>query len=73
MQIQEQDDFVASWSESTIKKIRQVMIKVLAENEYLDTIKSERLNPVWLSPILENAIRKNNDEWALPAFCRFDV
>ncbi len=71
MQIQEQDDFVASWSESTIKKIRQVMIKVLAENEYLDTIKSERLNPIWLSPILENAIRKNNDEWALPAFCRF--
>jgi hypothetical protein len=44
------------------------MIKVLAENEYLDTIKSEKLNPVWLSPILENVIRKNNDEWALPAF-----
>lgn len=68
MQIQEQDDFVASWSESTIKKIRQVMIKVLAENEYLDNIKSEKLNPVWLSPILENTIRNNNDEWALPAF-----
>lgn len=68
MQIQEQDDFVASWSESTIKKIRQVIIRVLAENGYLDNIKSEKLNPVLLNPILENVIRNNNDEWALPAF-----
>lgn len=68
MQIQEQDDLVASWSESTIKKIRQVIIRVLAENGYLDDIKSEKLNPVLLNPILENVIRNNNDEWALPAF-----
>ena len=71
MQIQEQDDLVASWSESTIKKIRQIIIKVLAENGYLDNIKSEKLNLVWLDPILEDAIRNNNDEWAFPAFCYF--
>lgn len=71
MQIQEQDDFVSSWSESTIKKIRQVFIRVLVENGYLDHIKSEKLNPVWLNSILENTIRKNNDERILPAFCHF--
>ena len=33
MQLQEQDDYVAGWSESTIGKIRQVLIKILVENE----------------------------------------
>ena len=68
MQIQEQDDFVSAWSDSTIKKIRQVLIKILVENGYLDHIKSEHLNPVLLSSALENGIRNNNDERALSAF-----
>lgn len=68
MQLQEQDDYVAGWSESTIKKIRQVLIRVLAENEYLDDIKADHINPVWPSPVLENAIRSNNDDRALAAF-----
>lgn len=68
MQIQEQDDFVSSWSDSTIKKIRQVLIKILVENGYLDHIKSEHLNQVLISSVLENGIRNNNDERALPAF-----
>ena len=68
MQLQEQDDYVAGWSESTMKKIRQVLIRVLAENEYLDDIKADHINPVWLNPVLENAIRSNNDDRALAAF-----
>lgn len=68
MQLQEQDDYVAGWSDSTINKIRQVIIKVLVENEYLDNIKADHINPVWLNPILENAIRNNNDDRALSAF-----
>ena len=68
MQLQEQDDYVAGWSETTLKKIRQVLIRVLAENEYLDNIKSDHINPVWLNPLLENAIRSNNDDRALTAF-----
>ena len=39
-----------------------------AETEYLDNLKSDHLNPVWLQPILENAIRSNGDLSALPAF-----
>ena len=68
MQLQEQDDNVATWSENTIKKIISVLIKVLVENEYLDNNKSEKLNPVWLKSILENGIRNNCDQVALPAF-----
>ena len=68
MQLQEQDDYVAGWSETTLKKIRQVLIRVLAENEYLDNIKSDHINPVWLNPLLENAIRSKNDDRALKAF-----
>ena len=68
MQLQEQDDYVAGWSETTVKKIRQILIRVLAENEYLDNIKSDHINPVWLNPVLENAIRSNNDDRALTAF-----
>lgn len=68
MRLQEQDDWVATWSDSTITKLKQVLAKILLENEYLDNSKAERLNPVWLNPLLENAICSNNDSAALPAF-----
>lgn len=68
MQLQEQDDVVATWSDSTIAKIKQVLTKILVENEYLDNNKSTSLNPVWLNPVLENAIRDNNDDQTLVAF-----
>ena len=38
------------------------------ENEYLDTIKSDGINPVWLHPVLEQAIRDHHDDRVLPAF-----
>jgi len=68
LRLQEQDDWVATWSDSTVSKLKQVIIKMLVENEYIDNIKFTKLNPVWLQPILENAIRENGDEIALPAF-----
>lgn len=68
MQLQEQNDYVAGWSDQTIKKIRQVLIKVLVENDYLDNTKSDHINPVWLSPVLKNAIKGKNDDRALTAF-----
>jgi hypothetical protein len=49
-------------------KIKQVIVKMLVENEYLDNLKAEHINPVWLSPTLDNAIRSNGDERALAAF-----
>lgn len=68
MRLQEQDDYVAGWSENTVKKLRQILIRILKENDYLDTIKSDHINPVWLNPILDNAIKNNNDDRALTAF-----
>ena len=68
LRLQEQDDWVATWSDSTVTKLKQVIAKMLVENEYIDNIRSTKLNPVWLQPVLENAIRENGDEIALPAF-----
>lgn len=68
MRLQEQDDTVAAWSEATIIKIKQVLTKILVENEYLDSVKADHLNPVLLTPILGAAIRANGDNAALPAF-----
>lgn len=68
LRLREQDDVVAAWSEQTITKLRQVLVKILVENEYLDNARAQRLNPVWLSPVLERAIRAHGDEVLLPAF-----
>lgn len=71
LRLQEQDDWVATWSDSTIKKVKQVLNKMLVENEYIDHTNADHLNPVWLNPLLENAIRSNKDDAALPAFNNF--
>ncbi len=68
MRLREQDDWVATWSGSTVAKVRQVLAKTLVENEYLDSTDAERLNPVLISPLLENAIREDGQEIVLPAF-----
>lgn len=68
MRLQEQDDWVASWSEQTVKKIKSVLVGILVQNEYLDSNRATKLNPVLISRELENAIRTNNDDTALAAF-----
>ena len=68
MRLAEQDDNVASWSDTTIQKIKQVLVRILVENEYLDNIRSEHLNPVLIGSLLEQRIRANGDEAALIAF-----
>ena len=66
--LQEQNDDIAGWSESTVNKIKQVLTKILVEVEILDTFKSTRLNPLFLCEELEKGIRRNNDLEALAAF-----
>lgn len=68
IRLQEQIDSVAVWSDTTVTRAKQVLIRVLVENEYLDSITSDHLNPVWLDSQLENVIRANHDEAMLPAF-----
>lgn len=68
MRLQEQNDTVASWSDTTIIKLKQIIARVLVETEYLDNTKADHLNLVWLHPILDNAIRSNGDIAVLPVF-----
>lgn len=68
MRLQEQNDTVASWSDNTITKLKQVIVRVLMETEYIDSRESDHLNPVWLYPVLESAIRNSGNTAALPAF-----
>ena len=68
IRLQEQIDSVAAWSDTTVAKAKQVLLRLLVENEYLDSISADHLNPVWLDTQLENAIRANHDEAMLPAF-----
>ena len=66
--LQEQNDTVASWSDSTITKCKQVLKKILVENGYLNNSKSEVLNPVLLDFRVKEAIEKINSREALIAF-----
>jgi hypothetical protein len=68
MRLQEQDDWVASWSDSTVTKVKQVLARILVDNEYLDSTTADHLTPVLIYPILEDAIRSSGDTKALTAF-----
>lgn len=72
LRLQEQDDGVATWSETTITKLKQILVRILVDTEYLDDVKADHINPVLASSILENAIRSNGDEAMLPAFNCFE-
>lgn len=66
--LQEQNDVVASWSNATIGKCKQVLKKTLVENGYLDNSRSEVLNPVLLDFRVKEAIEDSNNKEALIAF-----
>lgn len=58
----------ADWSESTRAKLCQVLTKFLVECEYLESVRSQVLRPVFLFPELEEGIRQLGDDAALCAF-----
>lgn len=68
LRLQEQDDGVATWSDSTVTKLKQVIKKCLVETGYLENTKSTALSPMWIAPVLEKAIRTDGNLVALPAF-----
>ena len=68
LRLAEQDDRVASWSDATVQRIKQVLVHVLVENEYLDKPNANRLNPVLIDRFLEERIRADGDSAALIAF-----
>ena len=61
-------DSVSTWSDSTIGKIKSVLIKCLTETGYLNTIRSTELNPVNADDELIQLIRDRGDYEFLCAF-----
>lgn len=72
VRLSEQVDGIASWSDATIAKIKQVLTKCLIECDYLENARSTELQPVNLCPELENGIRANHDTEAFAAFNYFE-
>ena len=61
MRLQEQNDAVASWSDTTITKLKQIIARVLVETEYLDKSGGRSFESSMVVSCLENAIRSNGD------------
>lgn len=66
--LREQIDSIATWSDRTIDRTKQVLARILVECGYLDSPKSTALNCVAIEPELENEIRSAGDLSALGAF-----
>ena len=70
--LQEQNDEVASWSEETIKKCKSALNRMLIETEFLDSARSEQLNPVLLEPELKEIMKEKKDFACMAAFNCFE-
>lgn len=70
--LQEQNEAVAKWSESTILKNKQVLTKLLVENEYLDSTRSTTLNLVLIDLELKEVLKERNEKAILSAFNCFE-
>ena len=55
------DPAVASWSETTTKKLRQVIIRILAEARYLENTRSRKLTPVSVIPGLKDYLLEHQE------------
>lgn len=70
--LQEQNEKVANWSDSTIQKNKQVLTRLLVENEYLDSSRSKTLNPVLINLELKEVLKERNEKAILSAFNCFE-
>lgn len=66
--LEEQNEVVASWSDATINKCKQVLKRLLVENGYMDNTRSEVLNNVLLDLSVKEAIENTDNKDALIAF-----
>ena len=67
-ELQNKDPWVASWSNATMTKVRQVITKMLVENGYLESTDSKTLQQISIEPLLEKTIRERGQNNILPAF-----
>lgn len=67
-ELQEKLSDTKTWTDNTVAKIRQVLVKSIVECGYLDSPRSNKLNYVYLYPELENELRGKGLVEFLPAF-----
>lgn len=70
--LQEQVEEVATWTDSTVVKIKQVLTRLLVDNGYLDSTKSTELHPVLIDYDLKNICKERNEYAILSAFNYFE-
>lgn len=59
------DSSVAEWAESTTKKIRQVVFRILAEAKIIDSTRSMNLIPFSLLPEVKGLLEKHEQHYVL--------
>lgn len=71
LDLQERVESTASWTDKTIGKIKQILLKILAECGYLENTKSEILQPVYLYLELEKELTNKGEFEMMTAFNYF--
>lgn len=59
------DHVVATWKESTTKKIRQVVFRILAEASIIDSVQEMNIIPFMLRSEIKALLRENGQHYAL--------
>lgn len=73
VRLQEQNEQVSTWSESTIGKLISVVGGILKDVGYIDKPGSKRLNEMLIDYKLKEKIIENGDIDLLPVFNCFEV
>ena len=59
------DPDILEWSETTQKKVRQVILRILAEAGYIDSTRTLNLQPVSIHPEIEAYLRSHDETYVL--------
>lgn len=59
------DPEIANWAESTTKKIRQVVFRILAEAKIIDSTRNMNLIPFYLLPEVKELLEKHEQHYTL--------
>ncbi|HOC92739.1 MAG TPA: DUF1819 family protein [bacterium] len=56
---------ITSWAETTKKKVRQVVFRILAEAKYMDSTKSMKLIPVRILPEIQSYLKSHSEYYLI--------
>ncbi len=59
------DPQMLEWTESTQKKLKQIIFRILAESNYIDTTRSRQLQSVTVLPEIKKYLTDNSERYVL--------